>query len=56
MIIGLIKINNIIIIIKIVILVMVNHYWYNNNFYDDKIRAELRLILWKVYGWDRPHK
>lgn len=38
MIIGLIKINNIIIIIKIVILVMVNHYRYNNNFYDDKIR------------------
>lgn len=37
MIIGLIKINNIIIIIKIVILVMVNHYRYN-NFYDDKIR------------------
>lgn len=38
MIIGLIKVNNIIIIIKIVILVMVNHYWYNNNFYDNKIR------------------
>ena len=38
MIIGLIKINNIIIIIKIVILVMVNHYQYNNNFYDNKIR------------------
>ena len=38
MIIGLIKINNIIIIIKIVILVMFNHYRYNNNFYDDKIR------------------
>ena len=38
MIIGLIKINNIIIIIKNVILVMVNHYRYNNNFYDNKIR------------------
>ena len=38
MIIGLIKINNIIITIKIVILVMVNHYQYNNNFYDNKIR------------------
>lgn len=38
MIIGLIKVNNIIIIIKIVILVMVNHYRYNNNFYDNKIR------------------
>ena len=44
MIIGLIKVNNIIIIIKIVILVMVNHYRYNNNFYDNKIR-ELQCIV-----------